>query len=125
MRRDIVGSVVAIVVLTIGFGLVYPLAMTGVAQVAFKDQANGSVYLSTGPGGDLYYVDMDLGRIGRFTFNSNNAAPTARIVETNRTAPPASTSAPMSVSATGSMSEPHVACSPSTTVSGPSCWPAR
>ena len=42
MRRDIVGSVVAIVVLTIGFGLVYPLAMTGVAQVAFKDQADGS-----------------------------------------------------------------------------------
>ena len=42
MRRDIVGSVVAIVVLTIGFGLVYPLVMTGVAQVAFNDQANGS-----------------------------------------------------------------------------------
>ena len=42
MRRDIVGSVVAIVVLTIGFGLVYPLVMTGVAQVTFKDQANGS-----------------------------------------------------------------------------------
>jgi K+-transporting ATPase ATPase C chain len=42
VRRDIVGSVVAIVVLTIGFGLVYPLVMTGVAQVAFKDQANGS-----------------------------------------------------------------------------------
>jgi K+-transporting ATPase ATPase C chain len=42
VRRDIVGSVVAIVVLTIGFGLVYPLAMTGVAQVAFKDQADGS-----------------------------------------------------------------------------------
>jgi K+-transporting ATPase ATPase C chain len=42
VRRDIVGSVVAIVVLTIGFGLVYPLAMTGMAQVTFKDQANGS-----------------------------------------------------------------------------------
>ena len=42
MRRDVVGSVVAIVVLTIGFGLVYPLVMTGVAQVTFKDQANGS-----------------------------------------------------------------------------------
>jgi K+-transporting ATPase ATPase C chain len=42
VRRDIVGSVVAIVALTVGFGLVYPLAMTGVAQVAFKDQANGS-----------------------------------------------------------------------------------
>ena len=42
MRRDIVGSVIAIVVLTIGFGLVYPLVMTGVAQVTFHDQANGS-----------------------------------------------------------------------------------
>ena len=42
MRRDIVGSIVAIVVLTVGFGLVYPMVMTGVAHVAFKDQANGS-----------------------------------------------------------------------------------
>jgi K+-transporting ATPase ATPase C chain len=42
VRRDIVGSVVAIVLLTVGFGLVYPLVMTGVAQVAFNDQANGS-----------------------------------------------------------------------------------
>ena len=42
MRRDIAGSVVAIVVLTIALGLVYPLVMTGVAQVAFNDQANGS-----------------------------------------------------------------------------------
>jgi potassium-transporting ATPase KdpC subunit len=42
VRRDIIGSVVAIVVLTIGFGLVYPLVMTGVAQVTFNHQANGS-----------------------------------------------------------------------------------
>jgi K+-transporting ATPase ATPase C chain len=42
VRRDVVGSVVAIVVLTVGFGLVYPLVMTGVAQVAFNDKANGS-----------------------------------------------------------------------------------
>jgi potassium-transporting ATPase KdpC subunit len=42
VRRGIVGSVVAIVVLTIAFGLVYPLVMTGVAQVTFNDQANGS-----------------------------------------------------------------------------------
>ncbi|HKF00244.1 MAG TPA: potassium-transporting ATPase subunit C [Actinomycetes bacterium] len=42
MRRDIVGSVIAIVVLTLGLGLVYPLVMTGVAQVTFHDRANGS-----------------------------------------------------------------------------------
>jgi K+-transporting ATPase ATPase C chain len=42
VRKDIVGSVVAIVVLTLGFGLVYPLAMTGVAQAVFHQQANGS-----------------------------------------------------------------------------------
>jgi potassium-transporting ATPase KdpC subunit len=42
VRKDIVGSVVAIVLLTVGFGLVYPVVMTGVAQVAFNDTANGS-----------------------------------------------------------------------------------
>jgi K+-transporting ATPase ATPase C chain len=42
VRKDIVGSLVAIVLLTVGFGLVYPLVVTGVAQVTFRDQANGS-----------------------------------------------------------------------------------
>ena len=42
MRKDIVGSLVAIVLLTVAFGLIYPLAMTGLAQVTFRDQANGS-----------------------------------------------------------------------------------
>jgi K+-transporting ATPase ATPase C chain len=42
VRRDIVGSVVAIVLLTVGFGLVYPVVMTGLAQVAFNEEANGS-----------------------------------------------------------------------------------
>jgi K+-transporting ATPase ATPase C chain len=42
VRRDILGSVVAIVVLTAVLGLVYPMVMTGVAQVAFHRQASGS-----------------------------------------------------------------------------------
>src|ERR1700757_2948693 len=41
MRRDIVTSVLAIVVLTILLGLVYPLVVTGVSQVAFPGNANG------------------------------------------------------------------------------------
>jgi K+-transporting ATPase ATPase C chain len=41
MRRDIVTSVIAIVVFTILLGLVYPLVITGVSQVAFPGNANG------------------------------------------------------------------------------------
>jgi K+-transporting ATPase ATPase C chain len=42
VRRNIIGSVVAIVVLTAVLGLVYPLVMTGLAQATFHQQANGS-----------------------------------------------------------------------------------
>ena len=42
MRRDVVTSMLAIVVITIVFGIVYPLVVTGVAQVAFPGKANGS-----------------------------------------------------------------------------------
>jgi K+-transporting ATPase ATPase C chain len=41
MRRDIVTSAIAIVVFTILLGLVYPLFITGVGQVAFPGNANG------------------------------------------------------------------------------------
>jgi potassium-transporting ATPase KdpC subunit len=41
MRRDILTSVLAMVVLTILLGLVYPLVITGVSQVAFPGDANG------------------------------------------------------------------------------------
>jgi K+-transporting ATPase ATPase C chain len=41
MRRDITTSLIGIVVLTILLGLVYPLLVTGVSQVAFPGNANG------------------------------------------------------------------------------------
>jgi K+-transporting ATPase ATPase C chain len=41
MRRDIVTSAIGIVVFTILLGLVYPLAITGIGQVAFPGNANG------------------------------------------------------------------------------------
>lgn len=41
MRRDIVTSVIAIVVFTVLLGLVYPLVITGVSQVTFPGNANG------------------------------------------------------------------------------------
>ncbi len=47
MRRDIVTSVIGIVVLTVLIGLVYPLVITGVSQVAFPGNANGQkVYVN-------------------------------------------------------------------------------
>ena len=42
MRRDLISSVIAIVVVTVLFGVVYPLATTGVAQVVFPNKADGS-----------------------------------------------------------------------------------
>jgi K+-transporting ATPase ATPase C chain len=46
MKRDIVTSVIAIVVLTLLCGILYPLVVTGVGQVAFPGNANAQkIYL--------------------------------------------------------------------------------
>jgi K+-transporting ATPase ATPase C chain len=42
MKKDLLTSLIAVVVLTAFLGLVYPLAITGIAQVAFPGNANGS-----------------------------------------------------------------------------------
>ena len=41
MKRDIITSAIGIVVLTLLFGIAYPLVVTGVSQVAFPGNANG------------------------------------------------------------------------------------
>lgn len=47
MRRDIVTAVIAMIVFTILLGVVYPLVITGVGQVAFSGDANGQkVYVN-------------------------------------------------------------------------------
>jgi len=43
MRRQIVPAIVAFVVFTVLTGVAYPLAVTGVAQVAFAHRADGSL----------------------------------------------------------------------------------
>jgi K+-transporting ATPase ATPase C chain len=42
MRRELVTCVLAVLVITVLFGLAYPLIVTGVAQVAFPGKADGS-----------------------------------------------------------------------------------
>jgi K+-transporting ATPase ATPase C chain len=46
--KNVVSSVIAIVVITAVFGFAYPLVMTGFGQVAFKSQANGSLITENG-----------------------------------------------------------------------------
>ena len=41
LRRDIITSAIGILVLTLVLGIVYPLVITGVSQVAFPGNANG------------------------------------------------------------------------------------
>jgi K+-transporting ATPase ATPase C chain len=43
MRKDILRSALALVACTLALGLAYPLAMTGIAQVAFPGKADGSL----------------------------------------------------------------------------------
>jgi potassium-transporting ATPase KdpC subunit len=42
MRRDLISSALALLVLTLALGVAYPLATTGVAQVLWPDKADGS-----------------------------------------------------------------------------------
>jgi K+-transporting ATPase ATPase C chain len=41
MKRDIINSTIGIIVFTILLGLIYPLVITGIGQVAFPGDANG------------------------------------------------------------------------------------
>src|ERR1700755_3429449 len=50
MRKDLISSLVAIVALTVTFGLAYPLVVTGVSQVVFPGRADGSQIKKDGKG---------------------------------------------------------------------------
>ena len=43
MRRQLVTGLLVTIVLTVLLGLVYPLVITGISQVAFSHRANGSL----------------------------------------------------------------------------------
>ena len=42
MRRELITCVIAVAVITVAFGLVYPLVVTGASQIVFPGKSNGS-----------------------------------------------------------------------------------
>ena len=72
MRKDIRGAVVAIVVMTIVLGLVYPLVVTGIGQIAFPNAADGSTVKVDGKvvGSKLIGQDFSTGRNANRYFQS-------------------------------------------------------
>jgi K+-transporting ATPase ATPase C chain len=48
MRKDLIRSALAVLTFTVLLGLAYPLVMTGIAQVAFPGQADGSLIIRHG-----------------------------------------------------------------------------
>jgi potassium-transporting ATPase KdpC subunit len=48
MRRNLITAILYTLVTTVIFGLVYPFVVTGIAQVLFKDKANGQLLLRNG-----------------------------------------------------------------------------
>jgi K+-transporting ATPase ATPase C chain len=48
MRRNAITAILYTVITTILFGLIYPLVITGLAQVFFKDKANGQLMYQNG-----------------------------------------------------------------------------
>ena len=79
MLKQLRTAALMIVVLTVLTGLVYPLAMTGIAQVLFPDKADGSLIERNGQvvGSELIgqsFVDADSGRVLPGYFRSRPSA---------------------------------------------------
>jgi potassium-transporting ATPase KdpC subunit len=62
MRRDLISSVLAIIVFTVLLGLAYPLATTGAAQVLFPNKADGSVIERDGEAVGSRLIGQDFSR---------------------------------------------------------------
>jgi K+-transporting ATPase ATPase C chain len=62
MRKDLVTSLIAVAALTVLLGVLYPLAVTGVSQVAMGGRANGSVVRRDGTAVGSALIGQDFRR---------------------------------------------------------------
>lgn len=73
MRKDILASVVGVVLITVLLGLVYPLAVTGISQVVMPGKANGSQIQRDGQTVGSELIGQDFGDDPRY-FQSRPSA---------------------------------------------------
>jgi K+-transporting ATPase ATPase C chain len=73
MRKDLMTGLLAVIVLTISLGVVYPLAITGIAQVVFPGKADGSLVTVDGRAVGSSLIGQDFGGAKRY-FQSRPSA---------------------------------------------------
>jgi K+-transporting ATPase ATPase C chain len=133
MMKIIRPALVSLIVFTILTGIIYPLAVTGLAQLIFPDQANGSIMVKNGkpvgsaligqPFDDPKYFWGRLSATGPFPYNSaassgSNLAQTnpalldnakARMAALKAADPQAPAAVPVDLAtASGSGLDPHI-----------------
>jgi potassium-transporting ATPase KdpC subunit len=91
-------SILLMIVFTVLTGLIYPLVITGIAQVAFRDQANGSLLVRDGTvvgsellaqqfTGDKYFWPRpSAGGYATVPSGASNLGPTSQALQSNVTA---------------------------------------
>jgi len=94
----LIQSILLTVIFTVLTGIIYPLVMTGVAQVAFHDQANGSLLMRNGTvvgsaliaqqfTGDKYFWPRpSAGSYATVPSGASNLGPTSQALQSNVTA---------------------------------------
>ena len=94
----LIQSILLTIVLTAITGVVYPLVVTGIAQVAFKDQANGSLIEQNGQvvgseflaqqftGEKYFWPRPSAGSYATVPSGASNLGPTSQALQSNVTA---------------------------------------
>ena len=94
----LIQSILLTIVFTVISGILYPLAITGISQVAFQDKANGSLLMRDGKvvgsellaqqfTGDKYFWPRpSAGSYGTVPSGASNLGPTSQALQSNVTA---------------------------------------
>src|SRR5579862_2653173 len=98
IMKLLIQSILLTIIFTVLTGIIYPLVMTGIAQTAFRDQANGSLIVRDGQvigsellaqqfTGDKYFWPRpSAGSYATVPSGASNLGPTSQALQSNVTA---------------------------------------